>query len=278
MRQTILRLFLFLVVILVIFGIYRLLTIKPLESVDFFAGSDGLVIADTGAAEATPPYSLAALETAAQTGIDALYLPLQLTMDGELVVLVQANLAETSDGSGLASDLSLEALQALDAGYTFDPAGDGSFPWRGRGLQISSLRQVLAAFPDLRIVASLQNPTGRSLAALLNAVDAAEARPRVLTVVDDQRLADALRLQAPDLATAYTGQERQAFSTMARLRLTPFYRPAAPALLLDADAVEPHLLLAAHSRGISVVAGPVVGVDAQQLLLDSGVDAVIRQQ
>ena len=86
MRQLIVRLLAFLVVILVIFGLYRLITVQPLKPSDFFAQATKapLVIADTGRFTQAPPYTLAALDAAQQAGADGFYLPVQLTRDGEL--------------------------------------------------------------------------------------------------------------------------------------------------------------------------------------------------
>ena len=58
MRQLIVRLLAFLVVILVIFGLYRLITVQPLKPSDFFveAKKAPLVIADTGHFTRRPPH------------------------------------------------------------------------------------------------------------------------------------------------------------------------------------------------------------------------------
>lgn len=277
MRQLILRVVLLLIIVAVVFGLYRLLTVRPLEPGPFFdrRGEQALVFADTGTSRQAPPYTLAAFQAAAQAGVNGLYLPLQLTKDGELVVLAVSDVAQVSDGSGPVSELTLAEVQALDAGYRFDPAGDGSFPWRGRGLRILSLREVLTAFPDLRLIASLERPSDRCLAALLSAVDGAGARERVLAAVNHQRLADALRLEAHDLPTAYTEQELQAFLTTYQLRLMPFYRPAAEGLLIGAERVSRGLVEAAHSRGVQVIVIADSGLQGLDSLLALGIDGVI---
>ena len=178
------------------------------------------------------------------------YLPVQLTRDGELVVLGSADLSQLTERSELVSQLTLAEVQGLDAGYRFDPAGDGFFPWRGKGQRLLSLQDVLAAFPDELIVIKMEEPGFASLAALLQAADATGSRARLLAIVDEQQLANTLRSQAPDMATANTGAEAGAFLTTQRLRMTPFYRPAAPGLILDGDKVSSQLVKSAHSRGM----------------------------
>ena len=80
MRQLVVRLLAFVVVILVIFGLYRLITVQPLKPSDFFAQAkkSPLVIADTGRFTEAPPYTLAALDAASRPVRTGFYLPVQL--------------------------------------------------------------------------------------------------------------------------------------------------------------------------------------------------------
>ena len=278
MRQFLVRLVAFLAVILVIFGLYRLITVQPLKPSAFFApvAQAPLVIADTGRLSQAPPYTLAAFEAAQQAGATGFYLPVHLTRDGELVVLGSADLAQLTERSELVSQLTLAEVQGLDAGYRFDPAGDGSFPWRGKNQRVLSLQDVLVAFPDESMVIRIEEPNFASVAALLQAVDATGSRPRLLAIVDEPQLANTLRSQAPDLATANTSAEAGAFLATQRLRLTPFYRPAAPGWILDGDRVSSPLVKSAHSRGIHVLA--VASDQPSEILsqwLKAGVDGVV---
>lgn len=248
MRQFLLRLVLLFLVVLVIFGLYRLLTIRPLDDVAFFQDQALLAAVDSVSPSGSAAYSLAALQAAREAGANGLYLPVSLTRDGVLVV--------TADP---ASEMTLAELRSQPA--TVD---------------IVTLPDALTAFPDLRAVVALRQPNLQALAALLQAVDASAARTRVLALVDDPLLASTLRQQAPGLATAATTAETNAFLTMQRLRLTPFYRPAAPAMLLEDSRIDKRLVNGAHSRGIHLLALPQAPRgDAVQALLDAGVDGVV---
>jgi hypothetical protein len=117
-------------------------------------------------------------------------LPVALTRDGMLVVT----------GSAV-GELALAELRSVDA---FDG--------------IVTLQEALAAYPDLRAVVVVRQPSLQALAALLQAIDANDARSRVLAVVDHPLLADTLREQAPDLGTAATTAETNAFLATKRFR------------------------------------------------------------
>jgi glycerophosphoryl diester phosphodiesterase len=248
MRQFLLRLLLLSLVVLVIFGVYRLLTIRPLANVAFFQDLPLLTAVDSAAPVDAPPYSLAAFEAARRAGANSLYLPVVLTRDGVLVV----------------------------AGAPVDQLTLAELESRGPTERVVTLHDALAAYPDLRAVVVVRQPSLQGLAALLQAIDANGARPRVLAVVDHPLLAGTLREQAPDLATATTTAEANAFLTTKRLRLTPFYRPAAPAMLLEGSQINKRLVDAARSRGIHLLALPdQQSTAAPQTLIDAGVDGVI---
>ncbi len=248
MRQFLLRLLLLAVVVLVIFGVYRLLTIRPLENVAFFRGQPLLAAVDSAAPSGASAYSLAAFDAAQQAGANGLYLPVALTRDGMLVV--------TNSDVG---ELTLAELRSVE---TF--------------ADVVTLTEVLAAYPQLRAIVVLRQPSLQALAALLQAIDANGARSRVLAVVDHPLLGDTLREQAPDLGTAATSAESSAFLATKRLRLTPFYRPAAPAILLEGSAISKRLVDAARNRGIHLLAVPdQQGIAPVQSLIDAGVDGVI---
>ena len=234
MRQGLVRLILLVIVLLVIFGVYRLLTVEPIDGGVFFdPASKPLVFLDPGATPDAAAEALAAFHELPGSGVAGFYAPVSLAADGQLTVVSRGDTA--------------------------------------------SLAALLEAFPDVRFVVQLTEPNLQSLAALLQAVDSQDARGRVLAVVDDQQLVDTLRAQAPDLATAMTDAEADSFLLTSRLRLTPFYRPVAPALLLPAEQFSRRIADAAHSSGVSVFVVSSGDSAAQRRLIDQGADGIVTQ-
>lgn len=276
MRQGLVRLVLLAIVLLLIFGVYRLLTIDPIDTGAFFdSAALPLMLVEAGGSDDAAPFTLAAFEAAAAGDVSGFFVPVYLTHDGELVAAATDDLAQISDGEGKLSQYNLDQLQALDTGYTVDPAGDGTFPLRGHGSQFVTLDQLLAAFPDQRFVVDLRQPGLQSLAALLHVADGQDARARLLAVVDDQQLVETLRQQAPDLATAMTSGEAGSFLALNRFGLTPFYRPAAPGLLLQPEQFSPRLARAARSGGMAAMVIAAPGAGDAQTWIDQGADGVI---
>jgi glycerophosphoryl diester phosphodiesterase len=80
-----------------------------------------LSFAHRGASHDAPANTLAAFLLAAELGADGIELDVQLSLDGEVVVIHDTSVDATTDGQGLVREKTLSELQALDAGSWFDP-------------------------------------------------------------------------------------------------------------------------------------------------------------
>ncbi|EAU65084.1 glycerophosphodiester phosphodiesterase [Stigmatella aurantiaca DW4/3-1] len=80
-----------------------------------------------------------------------LELDVHLSRDGEIVVAHDATLDRCTDGTGPLASFTLAELQRLDAGFRFTTDGGRTFSFRRQEVRIPTLREVLRAFPDLRI-------------------------------------------------------------------------------------------------------------------------------
>jgi len=85
-----------------------------------------LNFAHRGASTAAPENTLSAFRLARDMGADGIELDVQLSRDGTAVVLHDATVDRTTNGSGAVADLTLVELKALDAGIGFssDFAGE----------------------------------------------------------------------------------------------------------------------------------------------------------
>ena len=123
---------------------------------------------------------------------------------------------------------------------------------------------------------ALRQPSLQALAALLQAIDANRARGRVLAVVDHPLLAGTLREQAPDLATAATSAETNAFLTTRRFASDPLL-PAGRAGHAAGGQPDQQAAGGRRPRPRHSPAGSAEqpSVAAVQALIDAGVDGVI---
>lgn len=77
-------------------------------------------VAHRGASGDYPENTLLAFRKALEIGVDEIELDLHSTKDGHLVVMHDAAVDRTTDGTGAIGDLTLVEIKALDAGKAFD--------------------------------------------------------------------------------------------------------------------------------------------------------------
>ncbi len=96
-----------------------------------------LNFAHRGASYEAPENTLAAFLLAAELGADGVELDVQLSQDGEVVVIHDLNLESSTNGSGPVRERTLAELKDLDAGSWFDPGYAGQ--------QVPTLQEVIDA-------------------------------------------------------------------------------------------------------------------------------------
>ena len=114
------------------------------------------VIAHRGASGLAPENTRTALQLAVSQHADALEFDVHLASDGVPVLIHDPLLERTTNAMGPVRGHSAAELSALDAGCRFTPDSGKSFPWRGRGLGIPSLEEVLEHFPDTALLIELK--------------------------------------------------------------------------------------------------------------------------
>ena len=103
-----------------------------------------LDFAHRGASHDAPQNTLAAFRLAREMGADGLELDVQVSKDGEAVVIHDFTVDETTDGSGWVRDMTLGQLKDLDAGSWFGPAFAGE--------RIPTLAEVFSAIGERLLV------------------------------------------------------------------------------------------------------------------------------
>jgi len=124
-------------------------------------------------------------------GADAIEFDLQVTSDGEVVVIHDPTLERTTNGAGLVQSSTLTQLRKLDAGARFTRDGK-SFPYRGRGLRLPTFNEVVDAMPaQLPLLIELK--TARASEPLRRIIRDRKLGGRVLVAGFDRRAVHPLR-------------------------------------------------------------------------------------
>lgn len=240
----------------------------------YFAGSP-LFIAHRGGAALAPENTMAAFRGAVEIwGVDMLEMDVRATADGQIVVIHDATVDRTCGGTGAVESLPWEALRAMDAGYHFrDPAGACSF--RGRGVEIPLLDEVLETFPDVRL--NVEAKAASAARGLMEVVRRHGAEHRVLMAATEE---DA-RASRHGYRGPWGASRRQirTFLIAHRLPFAGAYTPRADALQVPevwkgTRVVTPAFIRAAHDRNIPIHVWTVDEPERMRRLLEWGVDGL----
>ena len=78
---------------------------------------------------------------------DILEMDVHLTKDSHLVVIHDASVDRTTNGTGKVSELTYEEIRNLDAGYNFT-IDKKTFPYRNKGIQVLELEEFFKELPN----------------------------------------------------------------------------------------------------------------------------------
>ncbi|MDX1661472.1 MAG: glycerophosphodiester phosphodiesterase [Gemmatimonadota bacterium] len=246
----------------------------------FFSGPLPRRFGHRGAAGTHPENTLPSFEAAIERGAEAFELDVHRSADGEIVVFHDDTLERTTDGRGLVRERTLEELRELDAGHGFSPDGGETFPFRGRGIRIPTLREVLAAFPEVPVIVEIKQvdpPIEGDLARLLQDM---EAGPRVLVFSLHQEALDRYRALHEEQATGFGPDDVAAFLQRIGADDWDGYRPpgaafAVPVRWHGTQIVSEPFVDAAHRVGCEAFVWTINEPDEMRELLDLGVDGLI---
>jgi glycerophosphoryl diester phosphodiesterase len=257
----------------------RFLTPRAQPGAVYLAGAP-LLIAHRGGSALAPENTLEAFRRAVNWWrADILELDVQPTRDGEAVVFHDATLERTTDGVGAVAARTIDELRQLDAGYHFRSVGGDPTPFRGAGIRIPTLAEVLDAFPDVRVNVEIKD--GRAQERVLETILAARASHRVLVAAGKKKRRSCFGRYAG--AVSASGEEMRAFYAAFRLRSLFLCRPEYAALQMPeryagTRVLTPALVRAAHRMNIAVHVWTVDEEADMRRLLDWGVDGIVTDR
>jgi len=237
------------------------------------------LFAHRGASGTHPENTLVAFSAGLAAGADRLELDVHATADGHVVVLHDATLERTTNGAGPVRAIGLAELQRLDAGFRFR-APDGSHPYRGQGIRVPTLEDLLAAHPDVPLNIEVKQGDPPIADAVLAVLDRHDARERTLLAAEHHDIMGSIRAVAPDVVTGASTADVADFIFRLRDGRLADYRPAAKALQVPPDhegtpIVTADSVATAHRFGLEVHVWTINEEAEMARLLDLGVDGLM---
>lgn len=184
-----------------------------------------LIIAHRGGAQVAPENTMAAFDLAFAAPISAevVELDLHTSSDGELVVIhdravdrvtgegngcaTEQDSEEETFGTVLVHELTVAELQTFDAGYCHeDPAAaadapdEERFPYRGQGVVVPTLREVLETHADRRFILEVKQQEPSVVEPMIALLEDLDRFDSVCFLDFDEDVTAEYRSKAPDHA------------------------------------------------------------------------------
>jgi len=273
-------LLIFLALVLLILG-RRLAPMPELDSV-YFDTARPMVIAHQGGDGLRPGNTLVAFQNAVDLGVDVLEMDVNQTRDGALVLIHDTTVERTTDGRGAVADLTLAEIKALDAAYHWPYHGEER-PYRGRGVHVPTLDEVIARFPRQRYNIELKPDAAAPARALCAALDRLGAARRVLVASFHATAMEAFREACPTVPTSAHAGETRWFYLQYRLGVWRLARPGAPALQVPQtsagfDLTTAGFIDAAASRGLHLDFWTINDPADMRVLVERGAGGIITDR
>lgn len=239
------------------------------------------LFAHRGASGHRPENTLEAFSLAMEMGVRYLELDVRMSRDGHVVVFHDDTLERTTDGRGSVREHDLAQLKMLDAGYHFLPQGAIRPPYRGKGVRIPTLEEVLREFSVAMLNIEVKQKEPPLEEALWEVLSRNRAMDRVLLAAEDAGVLRRLRARFGDgVATGISRQEGFRFARWylgGRKGALHLEGQALqiPERVAGVDYITRGFIQAAHELGLEVHIWTVNDEGRMRRFLDMGADGIM---
>lgn len=257
------------------------------ESMAYYANmSVPLVIAHQGGDGVWPGDTMYAFEKAVEIGADVLEMDAHITKDGHIVLMHDETVDDTTDGTGLIEEMTLEELKQLDAAYDWSNDGGQTYPYRGQFIQVPTLDELFQKFPHMRYVIEIkltENPIDRALCDLIREYD---MQDKVMVASFHDEAMQNFRKTCPEVATSASRGEVTRIVLLGKIFLSGFIVPQYqsiqppfdPKESLNIPIMTKRFIREAHAKGIAVEPWTVNDPELMKQYIEWGVDGIITDR
>ncbi len=197
-----------------------------------------------------------------------------------MVAFHDPSLDRVTDRRGAIAALSIAEVETADAGHVFTLDGGRSFPFRGRGVRIPRLEELLLRWPEVRV--NIDPKADECVEPLVALIDRLAAWDRVAFGAFSDRRLRRVRALSGGRACTSMGPRAVAVARIAARRgrmprqgadCVQVPRRSGPLPIVTARFVD-----AAHRAGLPVHVWTVNDESAMHDLLDLGVDGIMTDR
>lgn len=250
-----------------------------------FADEGGVVLlAHRGFSGRFPENTILAFSKAAELPIDGLEMDIYATRDDVLVVSHDDSVARMTNGNGRIQQYTLAELKELDAGYRFSKDGGKTFPFRGQGITIPTMDEVLAHFPDLWLNVDIKQHEPRVVDQFCNLIRRHDAARQLCVGSFSDETVQRFRAACPEVVTLSTYSEIRELYAWQLFHLSHFFERGGHAMQIPPkhkkfgitfDMVAPGFVQAAHDHNMAIHLWTINDPNQMGKFVAQGVDGLI---
>lgn len=242
--------------------------------------SKPLIIAHRGGAGLAPENTLAAFQRSVDIGADVIELDVRSTSDGELVVIHDANVDRTTDGTGPVAEKTLAELRELDAGFRWTGGEAKEFPFRGKKIRIPTLREVFEKFPDTKINIEPKYDTPSPVAPLCGLIKQYKMSDKVVVGTFNADVLTEFRESCKGVATSASASEASSFLFGYNIGIAESFSPEMqifqiPQSIGGWQIVTEDYIKALHERNLEVHVWTINEIDDMKQMLKIKADGIM---
>lgn len=163
--------------------------------------SDGpLLFAHRGGAQLAPENTQQAFDLGLELGADVIETDVRISADHNILVIHDATVNRTTNGSGKVVDLTLDQLKSLDAGY--HSVSVNGMKYRNQGIQLLTLGELLQRYPTTPINIDIKDNSLTAARLVANCITQQNREHDTLVCSFHPRVLAAFRKIAPTVKTA----------------------------------------------------------------------------
>ncbi len=262
---------------------------QPVAEHPFFTQQEGvMVIAHQGGEWLRPSNTLAAFDHAVELGVDVLEMDIHQTQDGVIVLMHDATVDRTTDGSGAIKEMTLDEIRALDAGYYWADDDGATYPYRGQGIQVPTLEELFQRYPDMRMNIEIKQETPSMVRPFCQLIHDYNMQDQLLVATFHQATVEEFRAECPDVITSMVEPEIQLFFGLNVALLGALYQAPGTAfqvprtsslpIIGEVDVLTERFIRVANSHNIQVHAWTINDPAEMERLIDLGVNGIITDR
>lgn len=241
------------------------------------------VIAHRGGGGLAPENTIEAFRKSADLGADVLELDVHETADGSLVVMHDDKVDRTTNGTGDVSRMALNQVQTLDAGYKFTKDGGITFPFRGKGVKVPTLEEVLGEFPEANFNIEAKGLRADKAPVLCSMIRELSSPERVVIASAGSAFMYEFRNVCQEVPTSATFTEAASFIVRYKIGVAESYTPTmhvlqVPEKIPGVDILSPEFISAARERNLFVHGWTVNDPTQMRMLIKAGIDGIITDR